>query len=185
MKPQLSEALCCAACNVSGVLWSFWCGLCLTGLPLSQAALVGQVNLSPLVFPGWVQMSCQIKANMEMSLDKMMVLVQVMAVNINRWLTAHHMSVKHKITHLSCLSSFCKPFHNLPPPLFCLFILSLNLISVIPFVNVAPKTIIMFESRLLHLKKMSFEDGFGHLWSLVAILSRWSHVTWETLQQSV
>lgn len=26
------------------------------------------------------------------------------------------------------------------------------------------------------------DDGFTHLWSFKAILSRWSHVTWETLE---
>lgn len=61
----------------SGALWSFCCGSCLTSLPLSQAALVAQVNLSLLVFPGWDQISGQIKANAEMSSDIMrIVLVQ-------------------------------------------------------------------------------------------------------------
>lgn len=62
---------------VSGALWWFCCGSCFTSLPLSQAALVAQVNLSPLVFPEWEQISGQIKANAEMSSDKMrIVLVQ-------------------------------------------------------------------------------------------------------------
>lgn len=49
----------------------FCCRSRLTSLPLSQAALVAQVNLSPLVFPGWAQTSGQIKADAEMSSDEM------------------------------------------------------------------------------------------------------------------
>lgn len=62
---------------VSGALRSCCCGSCLTRLPLTQAALLAQVNLSPLVFPGLEQINGQIKANAEMSSDKMrVVLVQ-------------------------------------------------------------------------------------------------------------
>lgn len=55
--------------------------------PLSQAAHVAQVNLSPLVFPGWAQIRCQIKAKVQMNSDQVnMLFRQVREVNISRQL---------------------------------------------------------------------------------------------------
>lgn len=59
----------------------------LTISPLSQAAHVAQVNLSPLVFPGWAQIRCQIKAKVQMNSDQMnMLFRQVREINISRQL---------------------------------------------------------------------------------------------------